>query len=174
MEKRETHRLTIYLQFFWVSGTHKKLQLLEDWWFFSFAKRVILRFKMYINSGEFSLSATWRDFLVLVWTMLPTFFFSESDVVGWGGRFADFPASYEIVYGGVENPSFVNHIWLTSRNCSMRLTHFSISFWPGKLTWQWKVKFWIRDTPSKTKMAPKNWWFVDVFPFPRGYFQVPC
>ena len=21
---------------------------------------------------------------------------------------------------------------------------------------------------------PKNWWFVDVFPFPRGHFQVPC
>ena len=23
-------------------------------------------------------------------------------------------------------------------------------------------------------MEPKNWWFVDVSPFPRGYFQVPA
>ena len=29
-------------------------------------------------------------------------------------------------------------------------------------------------TPLKINMEPKNWWFVDVSPFPRGYFQVPC
>ena len=29
-------------------------------------------------------------------------------------------------------------------------------------------------TPPKTNMEPKDWWFVDVSPFPRGYFQVPC
>ena len=23
-------------------------------------------------------------------------------------------------------------------------------------------------------MEAKKWWFVDVSPFPRGYFQVPC
>ena len=30
------------------------------------------------------------------------------------------------------------------------------------------------NTPQKTNMEPKNWWFVDVFPFPRGLirFQV--
>ena len=25
-------------------------------------------------------------------------------------------------------------------------------------------------TPPKINMEPKNWWFVDVSPFPRGYF----
>ena len=30
------------------------------------------------------------------------------------------------------------------------------------------------DTPPKTNMEAKNWWFVDVSPFPRGHFQVPC
>ena len=30
------------------------------------------------------------------------------------------------------------------------------------------------DTPPKTNMEPKNWWFVNVSPLPRGYFQVPC
>ena len=29
-------------------------------------------------------------------------------------------------------------------------------------------------TPPKTNMEPKNCLFVDVSPFPRGYFQVPC
>ena len=29
-------------------------------------------------------------------------------------------------------------------------------------------------TPPKFNMEPKNWWFVDVSPYPRGYFQVPC
>ena len=33
---------------------------------------------------------------------------------------------------------------------------------------------WCFFTPPKTNMEPKNWWFVDVSPFPRGYFQVPC
>ena len=36
---------------------------------------------------------------------------------------------------------------------------------------------WIsqfKNTPPKTNMEPKNWWFVDVSPFPMGYFQVPC
>ena len=31
-----------------------------------------------------------------------------------------------------------------------------------------------KNTPPKTNIEPKNWWFVDVSPFPRGYFQVPC
>ncbi len=30
------------------------------------------------------------------------------------------------------------------------------------------------DRPPKTNMEPNNWWFVDVSPLPRGYFQVPC
>ena len=30
------------------------------------------------------------------------------------------------------------------------------------------------DTPPKTNMEPKKWWFVDVSPFARGYFQVPA
>ena len=29
-------------------------------------------------------------------------------------------------------------------------------------------------TPPKTNMEPQNWWFVDVSPLSRGYFQVPC
>ncbi len=28
--------------------------------------------------------------------------------------------------------------------------------------------------PPKTNMEPNNSWFVDVFPFPRSLFQVPC
>ena len=32
----------------------------------------------------------------------------------------------------------------------------------------------VSNTPPKTNMEPKNWWFVDVSPFPRGYFQVPA
>ena len=32
----------------------------------------------------------------------------------------------------------------------------------------------FRDTPPKTNIEPKNWWFVDVSPFTKGYFQVPC
>ena len=31
-----------------------------------------------------------------------------------------------------------------------------------------------RFTPPKTHIEPTNWWCVDVSPFPRGYFQVPC
>ena len=30
------------------------------------------------------------------------------------------------------------------------------------------------DTPPKIYMWPKNWWLVDVSPFARGCFQVPC
>ena len=26
---------------------------------------------------------------------------------------------------------------------------------------------------KKNNMEPKNWWFVDVYEFPRVYFQVP-
>jgi len=29
-------------------------------------------------------------------------------------------------------------------------------------------------TTPKTNMEPKNWWFADFHPFPRGLFQVPC
>ena len=29
-------------------------------------------------------------------------------------------------------------------------------------------------TPPKINMEPENWWFVDVSPFPKGCFQVPC
>ncbi len=25
--------------------------------------------------------------------------------------------------------------------------------------------------PKKINMEPKNWWFVDVFPFPKGHFS---
>ena len=32
---------------------------------------------------------------------------------------------------------------------------------------------YTRLPPPKTNMEPQNWWFVDVSPFPRGYFQVP-
>ena len=32
----------------------------------------------------------------------------------------------------------------------------------------------LPSTPPKTNMEPKNWWFVDVSPFPRRFFQVPC
>ena len=32
----------------------------------------------------------------------------------------------------------------------------------------------IMSTPPKTNIEPTNWWCVDVSPFPRGYFQVPC
>ena len=31
----------------------------------------------------------------------------------------------------------------------------------------------LPDTTPKTNMESKNRWFVDVYPFPRGHFQVP-
>ena len=30
------------------------------------------------------------------------------------------------------------------------------------------------NTPPKIIMEPQNWWFLNVSPFPRRYFQVPC
>ena len=30
------------------------------------------------------------------------------------------------------------------------------------------------ETPPKTNIDPKNWWFVDVSPFPRRYFLIPA
>ena len=35
-----------------------------------------------------------------------------------------------------------------------------------------RFRFWI--TPPKTNMEPQNWWFVDVSPFQKWDFQVPC
>ena len=28
--------------------------------------------------------------------------------------------------------------------------------------------------PKKLTWEPEHWWFVDVFPFPGGHFQLPC
>ena len=39
-------------------------------------------------------------------------------------------------------------------------------------SWRYLQKF--TATPPKTNMEPQNWWFVDVSPFLRVYFQVPC
>ena len=38
----------------------------------------------------------------------------------------------------------------------------------------WHALAWPVYTPPKTNMEPQNWWFVDVSPLSRGYFQVPC
>ena len=32
----------------------------------------------------------------------------------------------------------------------------------------------VCGTPPTTNMEPKNWWFADFHPVPRGLFQVPC
>ncbi len=37
-----------------------------------------------------------------------------------------------------------------------------------------KELHFFEDTPLKINMEPKNWRFVDVFPFSRKHVQVPC
>ena len=47
-----------------------------------------------------------------------------------------------------------------------------ISNFMKKVRWLKTPRKW--NTPPKANMEPNTWWFVDVSPFPRGYFQVPA
>ena len=43
--------------------------------------------------------------------------------------------------------------------------------WPYKwVTWG-VITLLVGVIPPKTNMEPKNWWFVDVSPFPKGVFS---
>ena len=69
--------------------------------------------------------------------------------------------------------SFSHLVWLG------RFLLIGLKWWRTWTQFRWELNlgcldadFWsVSSTPPKTNMEPKNWWFVDVSPFPRNIFR---